>query len=385
MRVCFICSEYPPSPHGGIGSVTQVLGRGLVARGHEVKVVGVYEQADAPLSQYWDEGVEVWRLRRPAARLGWIGARYLVFRQVAAWAREGLIDLVECPDWEGWAAGWPKLNVPVLARLHGSQAYFAAELRQRCRKTAFWLERASLRRSDFWCSVSRYTSCRTSELFAPPGEGCAVIYNAVDTEEVREPVARRNGDVVFSGTLTEKKGIRPLMQAWPMVKARHPEAVLHVYGKDSTRTSGPSMRQSLESELPEAARSSVIFHGHQPRTALLEHLRRAHVAVFPSYAEAFAMAPLEAMGQGCPTIYSRLGSGPELIDDGRDGLLVDPARTDEIAAAIGRVLSNASLAAELGRAGEQKVKARFSTRIVLGRNEEFYAECVERFRLQSAN
>ena len=46
---------------------------------------------------------------------------------VSAWAREGAIDLVEVPDWEGWVAGWPRLPVPVVARLNGSVAYFAAE------------------------------------------------------------------------------------------------------------------------------------------------------------------------------------------------------------------------------------------------------------------
>ena len=161
MKVCFLCSEYPPAPHGGIGSVTQVLGRGLVARGHEVRVIGSYLEPLASTGPEWDEGVRVWRLRRPKARLGWIAARYQVFRQVAAWARQGQIDVVECPDWEGWAAGWPKLSVPVVARLHGSQAYFAAELRQKCGKSARWLESASLERSDFWCSVSRYTKGKT--------------------------------------------------------------------------------------------------------------------------------------------------------------------------------------------------------------------------------
>ncbi len=384
MRVCYICSEYPPAPHGGIGSVTQVLGRGLVARGHDVKVIGSYSDAQAT-TQDCDEGVRVWRLGRRSAPLGWISDRYQVFRQVAAWARQGLIDLVECPDWEGWAAGWPSLSVPVVARLHGSQAYFASELRQKCEKSARWLEGASLRRASFWCSVSRYTKERTIELFAPGGEDCTVIYNGVETAEAGRHAMRQRGEVVFSGTLTEKKGIRSLIRAWPQVRQRHGEAVLHVYGKDTTRAGAHSMRESLVAELPEEARPSVIFHGHQSRSVVLEHLQRAHLAVFPSYAEAFAMAPLEAMGQGCPTIYSKLGSGPELIDDGSDGLLVDPSKPVEVADAIQRILESEELAASLGRNGKAKVESRFSISTVLGANEAFYAQCIERFQKQRAN
>ena len=42
MKVCFVCSEYPPSVHGGIGTYTAVLGQALRRRGHEVRVIGVY-------------------------------------------------------------------------------------------------------------------------------------------------------------------------------------------------------------------------------------------------------------------------------------------------------------------------------------------------------
>ena len=73
------------------------------------------------------------------------------------------MDLVEVPDWEGWAAGWPVLAAPVVARLSGSAAYFAAEMNRRVKRVAYWLERASLRRADFRCSESRYTARRTSE------------------------------------------------------------------------------------------------------------------------------------------------------------------------------------------------------------------------------
>lgn len=379
MNICFVCSEYPPASHGGIGSATQALARALVNRGHQVRVVGVYRSSGAAAAED-DEGVQVWRLPMPASRFGWVAARYQVFHAVASWAREGLIDLVESPDWEGWVAGWPRLAVPVISRLHGSSSYFAAELRQRCRKTTFWLERAALRRSDYWCSVSRYTARKTRELFELINGPGTVIYNAVDVLDGQGPAPGPRSGVVFSGTLTEKKGIRNLIRAWPLVQPGHPGILLHVYGKDTTRPDKPSMRDSLRAELPEAVRASVVFHGHVPRQTVLNHLRHARVAVFPSYAEAFAMAPLEAMAQACPTVYSIQGSGPELIEDGKDGLLVDPASPLQIAAAIDRVLRDHALAHALGQAGREKVSSRFSLPQILRQNEEFYQDCLNRFR-----
>jgi glycosyltransferase involved in cell wall biosynthesis len=140
------------------------------------------------------------------------------------------------------------------------------------------------------------------------------------------------------------------------------------------------MRSHLESLLPRRARSSVVFHGHVARRTVIENLQSARAAVFPSYAEAFALAPLEAMAAGCPTIFTRRGSGPELIEHGRDGLLVDPDRDDEIAAAILSLLDDGALARRLAAAGRRRVKEAFSLPAVLARNEEFFAGCIRGFQ-----
>jgi glycosyltransferase involved in cell wall biosynthesis len=327
-----------------------------------------------------DFGVDVWRLKMPSTpKIGWVGARYAVYRKIAEWSRLEEIDLVEVPDWEGWAAGWPSLSVPVISRLHGSSSYFAAELNFPVEKTVFFLERAALRRSEYCCSVSRYTAAQTERLFDLKGRPPAIIYNAVDVPDGAGTKERSTNDVLFSGTLTQKKGIASLIDAWPMVLSQRSDARLHVYGKDTTDSSGPSMREALIARLQDSARQSVIFHGHTARATLLEQLRKVRAAVFPSLAEAFAMAPLEAMAQGCPTIYSTKGSGPELIDDGVDGLLVNPDRLEEIARSILRVMSDDALAARLGDAGREKVRRCFSTSTAIRTNEHFYLDCLHRF------
>jgi glycosyltransferase involved in cell wall biosynthesis len=124
---------------------------------------------------------------------------------------------------------------------------------------------------------------------------------------------------------------------------------------------------------------SVRFHGHVSRGTLFDALATARAAVFPSFAEAFALAPLEAMAVGCPTIYSRLGSGPELIDEGVHGLLIDPNHPREIAESLIRVLTDDRLAERLGTAGARHVRSRFSLEQAILRNVEFYERCVSRF------
>ncbi len=375
MKICFVCSEYPPVVCGGIGIVTQVLARALVAQGHAVRVIGV---SDTGPESEDDMGVRVWRLRPGSQRFGWIRDRIALFRTVERWACAGEIDIVEVADWGGAAAFWPRLPVPVVARLHGSATYYAAELEQRLKRRLFWLESRSLHRADFLCSVSRHTAERTKSLFNLRSVA-AVLYNPVTVPPAPAVVDRAPHRVVFTGTLVAKKGVVALIRAWPSVVAVLPDAELHLLGKDGRAETGGSMQQFLLAQLPAAVRPTVHFYGHVDREAVRAELCRARVGVFPSYTETFGLAPVEAMACGCPTIYTWHPPGPELVRDGVDGLLIDPDQPREIAAAILAVLTDDKLASNLGAAGAQRVAEKFSLPELVRANERFYQTCVDKF------
>lgn len=382
MNICFVCSEYPPGPHGGIGAMTQILGRALVAQGHQVRTVGVYA-ANYPAPDLEDDrGVQILRLRDQPGRFGWAGSRYRLYRVISEWARKGLVDIVEVPDYQGWAAGWLPLPVPVVARLNGSQTYFAAELGATVDRVSFLLERLSLRRANFWCSVSRYTAEKSRRLFGLRAGPDAILYNPVELPRLERSGKPVCNAVVYSGTLTPKKGILSLMKAWPRVSAACPDAELHIFGKDGRAEDGGSMREFILRQL-NGSRKTVHFHGHVTRQTLFENLASARMAVFPSYAEAFAIAPLEAMACGCATIYSRRGSGPELLDDGQEGLLIDPDDPERIVEAMVRLWRDRALAERLGSAGRARVNRCFSSERLVSANSRFYEECKLTFRKAS--
>jgi len=381
MKVCFVCSEYPPGPHGGIGTATQLLARALVDNGHRVKVAGVYSSKYQAPDYREDRGVQVYSLQEPRVYLGWAMARCQLFKMIQSWSRTGQIDIVEVPDYQGWAAGWPQLPVPVVTRIHGSATLQAHELNRPLDRVTRVLERWSLKRADALCSVSHHAADITRKAFRLNHLDSTVLHNFVEVPS--RPLAASSRDrncVVFTGTLTEKKGVISLAEAWPMVLKEHPEATLHLYGKDSKGPDGPSMKEFLMNWLSSTSLDRVSFHGHLDRSDLLQALSRARAGVFPSYTEAFGIAPLEAMATGCPTIFTRRATGPELIDEGTDGLLVDPDRPEAIAKAIVRLLKDDELACRIGEAGRRKAEERFSRHSALGQNEMFYAKCVADFK-----
>jgi glycogen synthase len=378
MKICFVCCEYPPAPHGGIGSMTRVLGRALVAAGHEVRVIGVYPSLDGVAEFEDDGGIRVCRLLSPVGCFGWTRGRRLLFQRIARWVERGEAELVEVPDWEGYAAGWPSLAVPVVTRLHGSITYFSREMEEPLDWPAYCLEAASFHRADYCCSTSEYTSCRTARLFGSRLRPVSVLFNPVDLPADALPPARNCRRVVYAGTLTAKKGVISLIRAWARVARSRPDAELHLFGKDAGAPDGRPMRDLLLSLLPPECAGSVHFHGHCHREHLRSEFRACRLAVFPSFAEAFSLVPMEAMAESCPVIYSARCSGPELIDHGANGLLIDPSRPEEIAEAILLLLNDGVCCDRLGAAGRRTVAERFSSSVLTARNEEFYRACVAR-------
>lgn len=378
LNVCFICNEYPPAAHGGIGTFTRTLGRALVKAGHTVRVVGPQQGENALLYEE-DDGVSVFRLPRSSGRLKWFSDRRSVYHTVARWVRSGEVDVIELPDYLGFAAYWPRFEVPLVTRLHGSSTYYAAELGAKPDRLTFIAERASLRRADCFCSTSRYTAEKTRAIFRLGQVNIPVLYNTVPTASSVH-VNRSRHRVIFSGTLAYKKGILSLMRAWPLVIGRIPSAELHVYGKDYPTQSGGSMQDYALSLVPASLQNTVLFHGHVASSTVREALRTARLAIFPSYTEAFALAPMEAMAEGCPTIYTSRSSGAELITDGINGLLVDPDKPDDIARAVVRLLTDDQLADRLGSAGKQRILRDFAWDSIVRENQLFYEHCISSFR-----
>ena len=373
MNILFICNEYPPYPQGGIGTFNQIIAKGLHARGHLVIVAGYYDNMSSPLSVNQDHGILIYRLRQCKGHYGIFRTRLKLYLMVKKIIKRHSIDVLEVPDFLGLLAFWPRLSIPIVVRLHGSATYFSVEMNQQIIRKYFLYEWLTLKKAANLVSVSKYTAIKTKLIFKIESP-IEIIYNTLKVEDIgcSSGLMRDAYKVLFTGTLMKKKGVFSLIEAWPEVLKMFPKARLHLFGKDSYNENGISIISILQQDLSASFRETTIFHGHVPRQQILNELKIASVAVFPSFSEAFALAPLEAMAQGCPTIYTKRASGPEVIDDGVNGLLVDPGNPDEIAKAIIKILTDNSFAAKIGDEGKKSVAHRFSESVILEQNERMY-------------
>ena len=374
MHVGFLTLEYPPLPTGGIGTSLRTLGRALVAQGHRVTVVGW-----GPRLETEDEGVRVRFMGDSALpHLGWLLNRLAVRRELVRLAeREGL-DLVATHDWCGPSAGL-SLPCPVAVHLHGSATYFAHLLAEEVRPAIHLAESVALRRADGVASVSRFTADVTRRLFGLE-RPIEVIPNGVDVERFRPGRADEvePGVVLYFGTLVRKKGVLDLGPVFSEIVRRYPEARLRLVGRDAPdrQTGCPSTWEMLADSLSPAARARTEYLGSRPYLEVHQHVRRAAVCVFPSYAEALPLAWLEAMACGRPVAAYDVGWAPELVRSGVDGLLVPLGKTSSLAEAVVSVLADPALGRSLGEAARARAESDFSADAVARRTAEWYGKLI---------
>jgi glycosyltransferase involved in cell wall biosynthesis len=173
--------------------------------------------------------------------------------------------------------------------------------------------------------------------------------------------------------LEPEKGHPTLLEAWPAVLSRCPEAYLLLVGEGSRH-------EALEAQARELRIAHrVVFTGRRDDvpavTAALD------VAVLPSYREAQGLSILEAMALSRPVVASAVGGIPEVIEDGVSGLLVPPHDAAALAAAISRLLSDHPYADLIGRAGHDVVHDRFCVELMVRAVEGLYDEGARTVRL----
>jgi glycosyltransferase involved in cell wall biosynthesis len=378
LHVCFLCNEYPPMSHGGVGTMIQALGRALIEEGHRVTVLGVYHVHKEVREE--DKGVTVVRIphsKIPKAGIFWNAVR--LRRAIRSVHKDHAIDVLEGP--EGSLTFLPRrLPFPTVVRMNGGHHFFARTLGEKPAFLRSRLEKNSFAKASDLVAVGTFVAGKTSELLGIE-RPVTIIPNSTDTDRFRPmPGLQEDGLIVFVGTVCEKKGIRQLIEGLPAIARSVPSARLEVAGRDWQEPRfGGSFTAFLKSHIDPAVRDRVTFLGPVANDDLPHLLARAEVVACPSHMEAFALVWLEGLACGKALVASRTGPGPEAIEDGVSGLLCDPYDPEDIAEKVVRILKDPELGERLGRAARERAVDRFSVQRVVTQNIDFYRGCIARF------
>jgi glycosyltransferase involved in cell wall biosynthesis len=288
--------------------------------------------------------------------LDWRGAEW--HARFAGWLNEGHIDLCHVHAgifWEAQdiAAVAKRSGVPVVVRTE-HLPFVSDDAAHRARYATV------IREVDQLVCVSRQARDSFVEAGMAPERitairnGASVTARSPDRAAVRAALGldRESRVVLTVARYTEQKDHRTLLDAIPAVLACEPKARFVWVG------AGPLQDSLLEAVRRQGLDRHVLFLGQ--REDVPELMGAADLFVLPSRFEGLPLVVLEAMAAGKPVVATRVCGTAEAVRHGVTGLLVEPGRPAELAAALIDLLQNPARAAQLGERGRRRARCCFS-------------------------
>lgn len=382
MKITFLTSEYPHDQtgnSGGIGTSIMNLAKGLVLKGHNVRVLVYGQKKDAT---FYDGDVFIQQIKNVKVKgLSWYFTRKKIEHIINELYKNNEIDIVEAPDWTGITSFIQPKKCPVIIKLHGSDTYFCHLDKRNVKWWNRFHEERALLKADGHCSVSAYTANLTNVLFKL-NINFSIIHNGVDinsfssnnNKEIVKPI------ILYYGTLIPKKGLLELPLIFNKVVEQFPEAQLHLVGGDSPdimsgSTSTWALMQKLFSDV---AFKNTVYHGKVAYSEMQNHIKEAAVCVFPTFAEALPVSWLEAMAMQKAVVASEIGWGSEVIEHNVSGILVHPKDHQKYAHYILEVLQNGNFRNELGKNARKRVEEEFNSETISQQNIVFYQSVIKK-------
>lgn len=254
-----------------------------------------------------------------------------------------------------------------------------------------------LRGADLILGCSNHVTDNIRRRFPEVAERCHSLHNGVDARFLEiESRPEVSGSVLFVGRLSPEKGVHVLIEAFRQVADKHDIQLTLVGPSDlpPKHFVDPFRRDPLFADLgryfsrpktfladlrEQAAKCGgrVHFVGRLANARIVDQLATGAVFCFVSlWHEPFGIPMIEAMAAGLPVIATRAGAAPEIVEDGKTGLLVERGDTAGLAVALERLLSRPDERKRMGESGRERVRQHFLWDQVVDRLERLYSAAV---------
>ncbi len=379
--------EYPPRIVGGIARHVQELSEALAQLGDEVHVITA-SHPDAP-AEVVENGVHLHRVGTPFHPqedfMGWIYALNLAMEaRTSALLEETnsrVPTLLHAHDWMTCPAGRTlkhRYRIPLIATIHATEHGRHGGIHSDLSRVIHQIEWELTYEAWRVIVCSAFMQSEVHSVLNVPWDKLDVIPNGIHAEkfEFEFPEAERKAFraryaqpdeplIFFVGRMVREKGVQVLLQAFPIVKARFPQARLVI--------AGGGYRKHLEEFVRFLhLETSVRFLGFIPDEELLKLYRVVDVAVYPSLYEPFGIVALEAMAVGVPVVVSDAGGLKEVVQHEQTGILTWAGNAESLAWGILRVLEDPEGAQRRAQRAQKTVRREFNWRKIARQTRAVY-------------
>ena len=211
---------------------------------------------------------------------------------------------------------------------------------------------------------------------------CVVVLpNAVKVSCANPPLRMTDSatSFLFVGHLKPEKGLLDLLEALLLLVSDSVQVELRLMGEGDTAENERIIREAYGRNKLHVSR----FLGPMEGQAKWDEFSAADVFILPSHSEDMPLSILEAMALGKPVIVTRVGSIPEIIDDGINGFIVPPRNPAALAEKMRVLAQNPELCCAMAKANRLKVQENYEFSVYERRLEGLY-HCIvgQRYKQQ---
>jgi glycosyltransferase involved in cell wall biosynthesis len=247
-----------------------------------------------------------------------------------------------------------------------------------------WTAAYAFRHADALQAVS--ASCRRQLEAWGHGQPIVEFPSWIDLDLFEQAAARRtterNGgtpEILYAGYLVPRKGVSYLVEAFARVADRLEGARLVIAGRAENAAYARELEQMVARF---GLQGRVAFTGTLPQPELARRMADARALVLPSLAEGLPRVVLEAMSVGTPVIATSVAGIPQLIEDGRTGLLVPPGNSAALAERLVWILTHGEAAAAMAERAREAIARNYSHRLYTDGYARLFAIARDRLATQ---
>ena len=192
-----------------------------------------------------------------------------------------------------------------------------------------------------------------------------VLNNSIRIPSDTEASGRAYGshNLLFLGRICRDKGIEELLNSFERLSNEFTD--MHLY------LGGIYEDEGFKKKI-EAHREQITFLGWIDGDKKTEYLKKCDILVLPSYYEGFPVCVVEGMAYGCSVVATRVGAIPEIIEDGIDGILIQPRDEGSLTEGLRELLGDDLFMERIGNAARAKVTKKYNINNTIDRLIEIY-------------
>jgi glycogen(starch) synthase len=397
MRIAFICRNYPPYDTSGIARWTHTLANGVAKLGHQVYVIC---EAESEPSMDYQDGVWVCRIISksndhmikicdlidlPAYQLNWSASAFCAIEQIGF----NNLDVISAPIWDIEGIITNILSpVPLVTSLHTTY-----ELARPYKPD--WINRPvyNMGHVQKICDVEKSLFENCSHFLANSlsiiddieknygvdiNKKSILVPHGVDDvkliEKFESSVKPLMQYVLFVGRQETRKGFDTAIKA-SVICANKNKNITFIFA-GSPCDDEYCMKEIIN--IPNNLKSRIIINGYVTDEDLNVLYRNCRIFLAPSRYESFGLVAIEAMRYGKPVIVSSRGGLAEVVNNGKDGIQIDPDDPNKMADVILDMWNSQSKCDTLGCAARNSYERKYTTEIMVNNAVAAYKEFIKK-------